>query len=332
MKKKSLFYVILCTCLFCSCEKEEIETSPVVPPVEQPDNPDESNKPENKPSTEDIINIKINENTMAIVGTENWNDIAYGNGKYVTISNRYITESTDGSNWSTPQMFNNYNTLYDSVICFGNGKWCARSRTLSAVSSDLQKWDTITDKLYFTAKNSVFFENAFFACGENSKLIYLKDGAQSWSSFNITNTPVKDFYSMVVNDDNLIVVGHKRDGGLNGGYIYVINNFEVKETIESNINIRFIAFGKGIYVGMSSTGVIYYSTDLKNWSIANFSDSSIFPSPTPIHIEYKNGVFIAFLQTSSGYYKALISLDGKNWDVKDIGIDKSKKIRRILIL
>ncbi len=36
------------------------------------------------------------------VGTVKWNAIAYGNGKYVVVSNEgYITSSTDGINWTT---------------------------------------------------------------------------------------------------------------------------------------------------------------------------------------------------------------------------------------
>ena len=41
---------------------------------------------------------------MAVVGTNGWNAIAYGNGKYVAVgANGYVTTSTDGVNWTTPK-------------------------------------------------------------------------------------------------------------------------------------------------------------------------------------------------------------------------------------
>ena len=40
---------------------------------------------------------------MAVVGTNMWNAIAYGNGKYIAVGDSgYVTTSIDGVNWTTP--------------------------------------------------------------------------------------------------------------------------------------------------------------------------------------------------------------------------------------
>lgn len=54
------------------------------------------------PSIDDLLKIKINEEDM-IIGTNSWNAIAYGNGKYVAVgSSGYVTTSTNGTSWTTP--------------------------------------------------------------------------------------------------------------------------------------------------------------------------------------------------------------------------------------
>lgn len=57
---------------------------PVEPPVEKPEPPVEPpvEKPETPttpPSTKDLLTIKIEDEIMAVVGTNDWQAIAYGN-------------------------------------------------------------------------------------------------------------------------------------------------------------------------------------------------------------------------------------------------------------
>lgn len=220
MKKKSLFYVILCTCLFCSCEKEEIETSPVVPPVEQPDNPDESNKPENKPSTEDIINIKINENTMAIVGTVNWNDIAYGNGKYVAVGNLgYIAYSENGDEWSILQK-GNYNI---KRIIFDGSKFV----TYYMNSSGIIKMITSIDGKNWTEKSAQFTRSyiidivyhstkkKYILLSENTDgYVYVLD--ENLSTFTKSSNRYSSAYCLKLFNDKVLIGS--------SGYIYASTN------------------------------------------------------------------------------------------------------------
>ena len=54
---------------------------------------------------------------MAVVGTNSWNAIAYGNGKYVAVgSSGYVTTSTDGINWTTPKQIAGSSYTWNGII------------------------------------------------------------------------------------------------------------------------------------------------------------------------------------------------------------------------
>ena len=84
-----MIYLMLYTCISASCNPdiggvldEPIDSSK--PPTEDP---------VISPSIDDLLKIKINEEDM-IIGTNSWNAIAYGNGKYVAVgSSGYVTTS-----------------------------------------------------------------------------------------------------------------------------------------------------------------------------------------------------------------------------------------------
>ena len=92
---------------------------PVEPPIEKPE------EPTIPPSTEDLFTIKINDEIMAVVGTNGWNAIAYGNGKYVAVgSNGYVTTSIDDVNWTTPKQIAGSSYTWNGII-YANGKFVA---------------------------------------------------------------------------------------------------------------------------------------------------------------------------------------------------------------
>ena len=54
---------------------------------------------------------------MAVVGTNNWNAIAYGNGKYVAVgASGYVTTSTDGKTWTTPTKIAEFSYTWNDII------------------------------------------------------------------------------------------------------------------------------------------------------------------------------------------------------------------------
>ena len=78
---------------------------------------------------------------MAVVGTNKWQDIAYGNGKYVAVGyNGYVTTSTDGKTWTTPKQVG---TGYWNTIAYGNGKFVMIGGYSVSSSADGITWSTI---------------------------------------------------------------------------------------------------------------------------------------------------------------------------------------------
>lgn len=83
---------------------------------------------------------------MAVVGTNGWNAIAYGNGKYVAVgANGYVTTSTDGVNWTTPKQIAGSSYTWNGII-YANGKFVVCGQySYIAVSTDGTNWTTYVD-------------------------------------------------------------------------------------------------------------------------------------------------------------------------------------------
>ena len=90
-----------------ACEKYEpvISDEPVIPPTDQPKEPQEPI------STDGIINwnnefIIVGDNNMANIGSNDWNAVTYGNGRYVTVGDSNSAAcSIDGINWTATSGF-----------------------------------------------------------------------------------------------------------------------------------------------------------------------------------------------------------------------------------
>ena len=116
---KRMICIAVCAWMRASCEKNDGGGvfEPVEPPIEKPEDPT------TPPSTKDLRTIKIEENIMAVVGTNNWNAIAYGNGKYVAVgASGYVTTSTDGKTWTTPTKIAEFSYTWNDII-YANGKF-----------------------------------------------------------------------------------------------------------------------------------------------------------------------------------------------------------------
>lgn len=114
---------MLYTCISASCNPDiggvlDEPIGPSKPPTEDP---------VISPSIDDLLKIKINEEDM-IIGTNSWNAIAYGNGKYVAVgSSGYVTTSTNGTSWTTPVRIGTEDWY---SVTYGNGKFVAVGRKM----------------------------------------------------------------------------------------------------------------------------------------------------------------------------------------------------------
>ena len=149
--KIKLFCIVLCLCVFMTCEKNEpvISDEPVIPPTDQPKEPQESI------STDGIINwnnefIIVGDNNMANIGSNDWNAVTYGNGRYVTVGDSNSAAcSIDGISWTTT-------TISDAptimAVCCGNGKFVAVGRIWNASGYYIRAIYYSTDGINWTSK------------------------------------------------------------------------------------------------------------------------------------------------------------------------------------
>ena len=147
-----------------ACEKYEpvISDEPVIPPTDQPKEPQEPI------STDGIINwnnefIIVGDNNMANIGSNDWNAVTYGNGRYVTVGDSNSAAcSIDGINWTATSGFNDL-----SGICYGNGKFIAVGTGGNVrYSDDGAGWSTVT----IPGKR-----NLRAVCYENGKFVAVGD-------------------------------------------------------------------------------------------------------------------------------------------------------------
>lgn len=202
--------MVLCTGLLVGCDKGNNEYEPEEPPVEQPEvpeepeQPEEPDKPTTPPSINDIIKTKIGDINM-IVGTYDWNDIAYGNGRYVAVgggnnTGGYITSSTDGTNWSIPQKVSGISNRLSFVV-------------MNAIGNFSTSVDGITwTKFKYSGVYIVFVHNIIYS---NGKLIaigksyvdneYFVYTATSIDGENWTNLePIKDESGIILQESKSI--------------------------------------------------------------------------------------------------------------------------------
>ncbi len=154
-------------------------------PIEQPvEKPETLTTP---PSTEDLLTIKIEDKIMAVVGTNAWNAIAYGNGKYVAVGDGgYVTTSVDGVNWTTPQT-----PINDDIntVSYCDGIFIAGGFNCCYYSADGIDWNiAYTGYEHFTIEGIAYHAGRIVAVGaimENSysrlAILTSNDKGISWT-------------------------------------------------------------------------------------------------------------------------------------------------------
>jgi len=278
--------------------------NPVEPPIEKPE------APTTPPSTEDLLTIKIEDDIMAVVGTNNWRAIAYGNGKYVAVGdNGYVTTSTDGVNWTTPIQKQSGISNWSKIV-YGNGKFFAFTNYGYVTTSvDGITWaDPVKSNLSGQMTNVAY---------GNGKLVALSYGGRASISTD-GKTWTVTYTSSLNTTYNLIIYANNRFIALCGTYsICSTDGITWQENKISVGNSTDLAFGNNRYVlvGYGGTdGSVSISNDGITWSKINQSLGFRF-----LRIIYVRDTFVAIGQIFTGTNKytnelyATTSKDGTTW-------------------
>lgn len=297
--------MVLCTGVFIACDKEY---ESVNPPIETPEEPE---KPDIKPSIDNIIQTKIGDINM-IVGTNNWYTIRRCNGKYIAAGvGGYITSSSDGTNWPTPK---SYGFDYCHDVIYGNGKYIvvgsgSGSGNINtgrfSISSDGVNWSTaksfnVSGKNVKSVYCITYGNGKFIAICMGGDCISSSDG-ETWKYVqNIGGGASKIIYG------NSKYVASGQDGN-----IYVSSDGSTWSNRKITTTGYFVygygvAYGNGKYVVLFSSGECAVSSDGETWTKID----KIGSNNSWNDLAFSNNAFIAV----NGSGECAISFDGLNWE------------------
>ena len=310
---KKMICIAVCAWMCASCEKSDGGGvfEPVEPPIEKPE------EPTTPPSTEDLLTININDEIMAVVGTNDWCAIAYGNEKYVAVGTYgYVTTSTDGVNWTTLKQVG---TINWSNVVYGNGNFFAITAVDKYIrlSTDGIVW-TNAIEMPATANDIAYGKGKLVIACYDGKLYTSSDNGQTW----------KNTYSSGYDTWKLVIYANDKFVAVNSnGYAISSDDGEtwqnkVAGAFNRNYVCTDIAFGnnKYIVIGNASTnkGIVSTSEDAKTWTAKYRDDLSLS------RIAYCNGLFVMFgsvYEKVNGSYKYVYymttSQDGVTWTDKE---------------
>lgn len=279
---------------------------PVEPPIEKPEDPT------TPPSTKDLRTIKVEENIMAVVGTNNWNAIAYGNGKYVAVGKSgYVTMSTNGTSWTTPKQVGSTDWI---DIAYGNGKFFMIAGKTFCSSSDGINWSTPEKLNLVESAKCIACGNGIIILGCYQGILYasFNDG-KDWQ---YTSKMSANFDKVAYGAGKFVALNS------NGQATYSEDGLTWENLVSANIYYSGyppvdIVYGNGVFlaVGYSKLST---SEDAVTWTAVTSANTQKLNFKCAA---YSNGLFIAIgsiYQLNVGYtYYMITSKDGKTWTTKE---------------
>lgn len=255
------------------------------------------------------------------VGTNTWDDVAYGNGKYIAIGSGtnipgYLTTSSDAVRWTIVERFS-WNLSLPS-IAYGNGKYIVTTGGSSGVltSNDGYTWDfiSVSDEPSGQVFKVYFLNGLFFAIADSGYTgeIYSSPDGKTWTkasqSFDSAN-----MRSIVYGNGTYYVIGYQYSGSTRiysstDGIAWTFLGYM------PNKKMNKMAYGNGKLVAFGDS-YCSSSVDGKKWTtpqkLTGFSEG---------FITFASGKFIV-VQTYGG--KMTTSIDGETWTTPEQQKDDS---------
>jgi len=260
---------------------------------------------------------------MAVVGTNMWTSIIYGNGKYVAAgTGGYVTTSTDGINWTTPTKLN-FKPVNDiTALAYGNGKFVIITNGMYTISYDGITWSTPIQFNSSMGVDSVIRVNQL-TYGNNRFVYHDKAGTITIfdDNLNVLATPDDKFPFPVKYQDGLFrtLAAGSSD-----------NTFVVKtshdcidwETVSPEFTTKSYVSYIRDFTYANNSYVITYDADIivvTGTSCNTHTMPSVISgySNHTLKIVYCNGRFVCLTEVCKyvSLYYLLTSIDGANWSV-----------------
>ena len=274
------------------------------------------------------------------VGTNTWNAVAYGNGRYVAVSGYYVqggfkdagyvTTSTDGITWITPKKLASSDNVFNDIK-FLNGRFVAPGSYGRVMTS--------TDGINWTTSTTAGFgkqNDGGYICYGDGKYVIVSDSG--W---------------YIAESTDLVTWSNSATGGSGWAYgiIYHMGVFvalgEYDRLAYSPDPINRSTW-KGIKVGEDNVhwtgittdgkklvmvGYSYSNSTHKGW-VSTSTDGITWTTPKSIcsiilrSITYSNGIFVVVASDSYVF----TSNDGVNWTVLEKIKDESVNLNAICVI
>lgn len=266
-----------------------------------------------------------NKLTQVTLGSDNWNCITYGNGKYIAVGdNGAIGSSANGINWKKVTA-----GTYDwNYVTYGDGKFIAVgsngaiARSTTGITWALQESGQIQ-------WNGVTFGNGrFVAVGKKDNrygsLGYSSDGVTWKTASSTMYTSIQN--AITYNDGLFVAVGKRGTYTGTAGYSSDGINWSYN-TKAGGAEHPVVGYGNGKFL-TAGLNEILYSEDGKSWTFAekyviNFNYRSI---------AFGDGIFVLAGALRSGESRIYFSSDIKHWIMAPADVIEKAEISSICIM
>lgn len=184
-----------------------------------------------------------------------WNDLAFGNGKWVAIrtGSNMAAYSTDAINW-------NYTTLPTTInwdsVCYGNGKFVATansetSTNVGAISTDGITWNPMFFPINGNWVSITYGNGMFVVISYNSKVSMYSINGTDWHQSEL---PAKqNWYAITYGNGTFVAIAESNIAA------YSTDGINWKPTfLTDNVTWKDVTYGNGSFVavGNNTTGGI----------------------------------------------------------------------------
>lgn len=259
----------------------------------------------------------INWSNMELPQYTYWEAVAYGNGKFVAISESVSAYSTDGVTWSLSSL---PASAAWNILTYGGGMFVAGCFDNMIYSTDGINWSTASLVPPAAYRASIAYREPgdglgyFLVINQNGSLMTSTDG-NIWNSTSSSFPSTSNYSPLVWAQDKYKFVTIR-----NGYSMYSTDG--LSWTVADNVSGYFfsMAYGNGTFVAVGEYGSLAYSQNGINWTSVSMPDAGqVNGTIFSYSITYGNGKFIAPVNAFNGstYINAfIVSTDGISWTVE----------------
>lgn len=193
--------------------------------------------------------------------------ISFGNGTFIASSGFSsglgYYYSTNGTSWNSASTWSE--TGYAGFGATWDGsQWIGLGGTSVCTSPTGSTWthaSTITATGLTTLLDVAYNGFVYVVCGNGGYVGYATSPSGPWTQLTTTFSSTSVITKLAVGNGKTVMVGSVGGSTVNNGYIANTSSpvFVGGGTVLSNANLQSVAFGNGIFVTISSSGVAYSS-------------------------------------------------------------------------